>query len=72
MARAVNREFAIRHARRIRRFTVLWCAGGACAILPWLCVYQFTGDTGKPRLLLAILTPANLFTGVLGVDCFAS
>jgi len=61
----VSRDFAIRHARRIRRITVIWCAVGACAILLWLFVYQSTGDTGKPRLLLAILTPANLFTGVL-------
>ena len=29
-----------------------------------------TGETGKPRLLLAILTPANLFTGVLGCGLF--
>jgi Mn2+/Fe2+ NRAMP family transporter len=65
MAHAVNREFAIRHAHRIRRITVIWCAVGAFAILLFLFAYQSTGATGKPRLLLAILTPANLFTGVL-------
>ncbi len=70
MVRAVNREFAIRHARRIKRITVVWCAVGACAILAWLSAYQLTGAAGKPRLLLAILTPANLFTGVLGCGLF--
>ena len=29
-----------------------------------------SGEAGKPRLLLAILTPANLFTGVLGCGLF--
>lgn len=70
MARAVSREFAVRHARRIKRITVVWCAVGACAILLWLFAYQFTGGTDKPPLLLAILTPANLFTGVLGCGLF--
>ena len=36
----------------------------------WLFAYQVTGAAGKPRLLLAILTPANLFTGVLGCGLF--
>jgi len=70
MFRSVNREFAVRHARRIKQITVAWCAVGACAILAWLSAYQVTGATGKPRLLLALLTPANLFTGVLGCGLF--
>ena len=70
MTHAVNRRFAIRHTRRIRHITIIWCAAGACAILLWLFAYQSTGATGKPRLLLAILTPANLFTGVLGCGLF--
>jgi Mn2+/Fe2+ NRAMP family transporter len=70
MARAVNREAAIRHADRIRRITLIWCGTGSYAILSWLFVYQLTGQAGKPRLLLAILTPANLFTGVLGCGLF--
>lgn len=70
MLRAVNRMFVIQHARRIRHVTIIWCTVGACAILLWLFTYQSTGATGKPRLLLAILTPANLFTGVLGCGLF--
>ncbi|UCE47034.1 MAG: hypothetical protein JSW47_15670, partial [Phycisphaerales bacterium] len=65
MAHAVNREFAAKHALRIRRVTIIWCTVGACAILLLLLVYQSTGASGKPPLLLAILTPANLSTGVL-------
>jgi Mn2+/Fe2+ NRAMP family transporter len=70
MTHAVSRKFAIRHARRIRHITVIWCAVGACAILLWLLAYQSTDAAGKPRLLLAILIPANLFTGVLGCGLF--
>jgi len=70
MTHAANRGFAARHARRIRHVTVIWCAVGACVILLWLFAYQAGGAAGKPRLLLAILTPANLFTGVLGCGLF--
>jgi hypothetical protein len=35
-----------------------------------LFAYQSTGAADKPPLLLAILTPANLFTGVLGCGLF--
>jgi hypothetical protein len=74
MAHAFSRKFAVRHARRIRRVTIIWCAVGACAILLLLFAYQSTGAAGKPRLLLAILTPANLFTGVLlcGLLCMVN
>jgi hypothetical protein len=65
MAHAFNRKFAVRYAPRIRRITITWCAVGACAILLLLFAYQSTGATGKPPLLLKILDPANLFTGVL-------
>jgi hypothetical protein len=70
MARSVSHDFAIRHATRIKRITIIWTAIGAYAILIWLFIYQTTGAVGKPRLLLAILTPANLFTGVLGCGLF--
>jgi hypothetical protein len=70
MAHAVSRNFAIRHGRRIKHITVIWCAVGAFAILLWLFIYQSKGGAGKPRRLLAILTPANLFTGVLGCGLF--
>jgi hypothetical protein len=70
MAHAVSRNFAVRNARRIKRITVIWCGVGAFAILLWLFIYQSTGADDKPRLLLAILTPANLFTGVLGCGLF--
>jgi Mn2+/Fe2+ NRAMP family transporter len=70
MTHAASRRFALCHAPRIRHMTIVWCTIGACAILLWLFVYHSTGATDKPRLLLAILTPANLFTGVLGCGLF--
>jgi len=70
MMHSFSRRFALRRAQRIRRMTIVWCVVGAYAILIWLFIYQSTGAAGKPRLLLAILTPANLFTGVLGCGLF--
>jgi hypothetical protein len=70
MIHSVNRRLALGQARRIRHVTILWCVVGAYAILLWLFAYQSSGAVGKPRLLLTILTPANLFTGVLGCGLF--
>lgn len=74
MAHAVSLEFAVEKSRPIRRATIIWCVVGAWAILLLLFAYQSAGGEGKPRLLLAILTPANLFTGVLfcGVLCLVN
>ncbi len=70
MAHTISRKFAVCYSQHIRSITIIWCVVGACAILLWLFTYQSTGTVGKPRLLLAILTPANLFTGVLGCGLF--
>lgn len=74
MIHAVDHRFAATHTRRIRRITITWCAVWAYAVLTWLFLYQSGGgEEGKPRLLLdLLLTPVNLFTGVLacGIFCF--
>jgi len=70
MARAVSRDFVERHKRRMKLVTIVWCATIAFAMLFWLCSYQMSGEEGRPRLLMAILTPANLFTGVLSCAMF--
>ncbi len=61
-------EFESRNRVKLRRWTVVWCALGAFSILTWQALHQLGSepDAGNPPLLLAILTPANLFTGVLG------
>ena len=70
MALSLHPEWASKQAKQIRRATIAWCSFGAIAILVWLAVHQITGGAGRPRVLLAILTPANLFTGVLGCGLF--
>jgi hypothetical protein len=65
MARTVDQDFAQRHARRLKIITVVWCAVIAYGVLAWMFHYQQLDGGNKPPLLLAILTPANLFTGVL-------
>ena len=76
--RSFSRDWTQRTARRVRMSTIVWCAVGALIILGWLFLRQYDTESAeagpalaKPRLLLALLTPANLFTGVLscGLIC---
>jgi hypothetical protein len=71
IVRAMNADLARRHHRRLKLITVGWCAIGATAILVWSFVHTLTGGEDT-RILLKIMTPANLFTGVLscGLLCF--
>ena len=60
-------DFTHRYERRIRSTTVAWCSFIALVILATNFVQRLAGGSAEtPRLLLAILTPANLFSGVLG------
>ncbi len=70
MGRAVDASWAERNARGVRRATIAWCSAGAVLILAWLALDRMSGGEGRPRIVLAILTPANLFTGVLGCGLF--
>jgi hypothetical protein len=59
---------------KIRRITILWIGiGGILVLIGNLGWQHITGAT-KPTALIAILTPANLFTGVLacGIICILS
>ena len=71
IARAVGAKATSVAARRGRLIAVGWCAVGAYTILAWSLARQLWGRDAKPPSLLAILTPANLFTGVLccGLIC---
>ena len=74
VAPAILREIATAFAperapvldRRLRFWSVLWVGLGGLAVLVWsLANHLAHGAKGTPSLI-AILTPANLFTGVLG------
>ncbi len=51
---------------RLRRWSVTWVGAGGLLILLWSFGYHLRSGADKPPGLIAILTPANLFTGVLG------
>lgn len=53
------------HAR-LRFWSIAWAGLGGLAILLWSLMHHLRSGTDKPPGLVAILTPANLFTGVLG------
>lgn len=70
MVRTVHPDLASRHARRIKRIAIAWCAVGAYGALGWMFFYTYFGGADQPRVLMAIMTPVNLFTGVLGCGLF--
>lgn len=64
-------------AQRLRGGCIAWCATIALLILAWLFLQQVlhTGTENRPKILLnTVLTPVNLFTGVLfcGVVCLVN
>ena len=52
--------------RRLRLGSVLWVGLGGLAVLLWSLVRTMAGGAQSSPSLIALLTPANLFTGVLG------
>jgi len=70
-ARVVRPTLLAKTFKRLKNLTLGWCAAGAYLVLGWTFVYQMAGKD-RPRIVIAILTPANLFTGVLfcGIICF--
>ena len=82
VAPAILREFADAfrpgraegEAKRLRFWSVLWVSAGGGLILVWSMVNYLTRGAANPPGLIALLTPANLFTGVLacGLICALS
>jgi hypothetical protein len=72
ITRAINPALTPEGERRLRRMALLWCGMGALLTLGYSAFYTWAGGDDRPRLLLALLTPVNLFTGVLscGLFCF--
>ena len=59
---------------KTRRITILWVGIGGMLVLIGNLAWQHITGASKPTALIAILTPANLFTGVLacGIICILS
>ena len=59
---------------KTRRITILWVGIGGMLVLVGNLGWQHFTGAEKPTALIAILTPANLFTGVLacGIICILS
>jgi hypothetical protein len=51
---------------RLRFCAIGWVGAGGLMILAWSFLSHWRGGVERPPELVAILTPANLFTGVLG------
>lgn len=65
-AHAFDSSLAGSAARRLRLWAVLWSSGGGLVILLGSFAYGQSSAQGQMPGLIALLTPANLFTGVLG------
>jgi hypothetical protein len=57
--------------QRLRRWAVTWVGGGGFVVLGWSLLSHWRQGTNSSPELVKILTPANLFTGVLacGLIC---
>ena len=62
---AFDRDYACRHARGLRLLAVSWAGCGGFVVLMWTFFWRLVGGDESPPGLIALLTPANLFTGVL-------
>ncbi len=75
IVRSFVRDWTTRKAQQVRRWCITWCATIALLILFGLFIRQILSPAGEnhPKILLnMLLTPVNLFTGVLfcSVVCF--
>jgi hypothetical protein len=71
IAYAFDPGCATRSSSRLRLFAVSWAGFGGLAVLEWTFISHLISGAENPPGLIALLTPANLFTGVLacGVIC---
>jgi len=74
LAAAFDANWAARRARWLRRVSVLWVGAGGFLVLLGSLGYGILSGGKSPPGLIAILTPANLFTGVMacGLICWLS
>ena len=71
IAHAFQPDYAARHATKLRFLAVSWAGFGGLVALLWTFLYHLVSGADNPPGLIALLTPANLFTGVLacGLIC---
>lgn len=74
LAEAIRPGSADRLASRLRFWSVLWAGVGGGVVLAWVFACHWASGAESPPGLIALLTPANLFTGVLscGLICVLS
>jgi hypothetical protein len=66
MITALRPDSAETWTPRLRLCALAWVGLGGFIILAWSLFYRLNSGAHQPPGLIAILTPANLFTGVLG------
>lgn len=66
MVSAFAPDLAIARAKRFRFWAILWVGLGGLIVLLWSLRLTLSSGVRTPPGLIALLTPANLFTGVLG------
>jgi|KBSSwiStaDraftv2_1062776.scaffolds.fasta_scaffold32793_1 hypothetical protein len=74
MVHSFDPDYALRHALALRRIAVSWAGFGGFTVLAWTFFFHLARGAETPPGLIALLTPANLFTGVLacGIICLLS
>lgn len=72
VVRGYSAAWAARHAARLRSWAVGWVGAGGVGLLAGSLVYHWSRGGDTPPGLIALVTPANLFTGVFacGLICW--
>jgi hypothetical protein len=66
MVHAWRPDAAERWQPQLRRWSLIWTGVGGFLVLAWSFLHHWQYGADKAPGLVALLTPANLFTGVLG------
>jgi Mn2+/Fe2+ NRAMP family transporter len=72
ITRSVAQRWTPEREARLKRIALLWCGIGGLLVLAYSASYTWQGGSEKPRLLMALMTPANLITGVLSCGIFCA
>jgi len=68
---AFRADYAVKREKKLRFLAVSWAGFGGVVVLVWTFLSHLSSGAETPPGLIAMLTPANLFTGVLacGLIC---
>ncbi len=68
---AITGRSAGRASKRVRFLAILWCSGAGLAVIGWSAWTRHETGEMRPPQLVGLITPVNLFTGVMACGFIA-